>query len=353
MAVFDLEEPLFPFIADYHLPYLVPVVVYWIAGLSFHYIEKQNLFTRFKLHTPAESLKKDRASREDVIRCAIMQQAAQVTLGYFTADVEMSAHGHDYHIMILAQRLASIFSFLERWKHVASNQVLNSQSITRAFFGASFYPNLGEIPNSPSSNQAYDTLHLDSQVPFVWQYNLGKILYWILIPMTQFAFAMILADSFQYFTHRGFHTNRWLYKNIHSMHHDIFVPFAYGAFYNHPLETIPIDCIGLPICLYLAGLSNRQSALFGAIWTYKTVVDHCGYNFPWNPSNIICQNSVLFHDLHHQVWGMKYNFSVYTSFWDRVLGTYWDGDDMNAKDKYLRGKEKAKVLVGKEEADVK
>ena len=86
-------------------------------------------------------------------------------------------------------------------------------------------------------------------------------------------------------------------EHIHSMHHDINVPFAYGAFYNHPLETIPIDGIGFPICLMIAGLNNRQAALFGAIWTFKTVVDHCGYDFPYNPCNIVCPQSALFHDL--------------------------------------------------------
>ena len=81
------------------------------------------------------------------------------------------------------------------------------------------------------------------------------------------------------------------------MHHDIYVPFAYGAFYNHPLETIPIDGIGFPYCLSIARLDNRQAAFFGAIWTFKTVVDHCGYDFPYNPCNVVCPNSVLFHDL--------------------------------------------------------
>ena len=81
------------------------------------------------------------------------------------------------------------------------------------------------------------------------------------------------------------------------MHHNIYVPYAYGAFYNHPLETIPIDMILFPICIAIAKLDNRQAAIFGAIWTFKTVVDHCGYDLPYNPCNIVCPHSVLFHDL--------------------------------------------------------
>lgn len=45
----------------------------------------------------------------------------------------------------------------------------------------------------------------------------------------------------------------------------------------------------------------------------------------------------------HQSWGMKYNFSVYTSFWDRMFGTFWDGKNEMAVDKYRKGKEKAQI----------
>lgn len=151
------------------------------------------------------------------------------------------------------------------------------------------------------------------------------------------------------------------------MHHEIYVPYAYGAFYNHPLETIPIDMIGFPICLGIAGLDNRQSAFFGAIWTFKTVVDHCGYDFPYNPCNIVCPNSVLFHDLQyvqpfhrlfspaanachsHQTWGMKYNFSVYGSFWDWLMGTKWSPHDVKAQEKYRRGKANAEVVAARKD----
>lgn len=86
-------------------------------------------------------------------------------------------------------------------------------------------------------------------------------------------------------------------ENVHSLHHDVYVPYAYGAYYNHPLESIPIDSIGYPLCLWAAGMNNRQATLFGGLWTFKSVIDHCGYDFPWNPCNLICPDSVLFHDL--------------------------------------------------------
>ena len=38
---------------------------------------------------------------------------------------------------------------------------------------------------------------------------------------------------------------------------------------------------------------------------------------------------------------MKYNFSVYASFWDRMMGTYWSGHDSKAQEKYARGRKVA------------
>lgn len=70
--------------------------------------------------------------------------------------------------------------------------------------------------------------------------------------------------------------------------------------------------------------------------TAKDVYDHWGYALPWVP--LRCDAN--YHDLHHQSWGVRYNFSVYTSFGDRVLGTLWvDGE--KARRFYERGVEAA------------
>ncbi|SLM38731.1 sphinganine hydroxylase [Lasallia pustulata] len=342
---------IFPSLADHHLPYIVPALVYWIIGLTFHYIEKTDFLSAYKLHTPAEFLKKNRATRRDVIKFALIQQAGQILLGYWMAEASEVFHSDHYSVAAWALTIRRIQVFLAHLIHYfgfTSVWAAQTRAGTEAVFA-----------NSVIQDSISACLHNSSQAAYVgctagaasftrWEWASAELVYWIIVPAIQYATAMALADSFQYFTHRTFHVNKWLYKHIHSMHHDVYVPFAYGAFYNHPLETIPIDSIGFPICLGLAGLNNRQAALFGAIWTFKTVVDHCGYNFPYNPCNIICPNSVLFHDLHHQTWGMKYNFSVYTSFWDWIMGTHWAGEDSKAQKKYTRGKEAAERALAKD-----
>lgn len=66
--------------------------------------------------------------------------------------------------------------------------------------------------------------------------------------------------------------------------------------------------------------------------TIKTVDDHCGYALPWDPLQHITTNNAGYHDVHHQSWGVKTNFSQpFFTFWDRLLGTQWAGGDVSAR----------------------
>jgi sphinganine C4-monooxygenase len=60
----------------------------------------------------------------------------------------------------------------------------------------------------------------------------------------QFVIAMFVLDTWQYFMHRYMHINKFLYKYIHSKHHTLVVPYAFGALYNHPLEGLILDTAG-------------------------------------------------------------------------------------------------------------
>lgn len=37
--------------------------------------------------------------------------------------------------------------------------------------------------------------------------------------------------------------------------------------------------------------------------------DHCGWNFPWDPFQFLFSNNSVYHDVHHQTYGIKANFS--------------------------------------------
>lgn len=78
--------------------------------------------------------------------------------------------------------------------------------------------------------------------------------------------------------------------------------------------------------------------------TIKTVDDHCGYSLPWDPLQHITSNNAGYHDIHHQSWGIKTNYSQpFFTIWDRLLGTVWTGG--NVKAKYERAAKAAQFRV--------
>jgi len=137
------------------------------------------------------------------------------------------------------------------------------------------------------------------------------------------------------------HSNKFAAK-FHSRHHRLYVPYAYGALYNHPVEGFLLDTLGAGIAYLIAGMTTRQSMLFFTGSTVKTVDDHCGYALPWDPLQQLTSNNAGYHDIHHQSWGIKTNFSQpFFTFWDRFMGTMWTGGDVSAR------YEKAKIAAQK------
>jgi sphinganine C4-monooxygenase len=90
--------------------------------------------------------------------------------------------------------------------------------------------------------------------------------------------------------------------------------------------------LGAGIAYLVAGLTPRQAMCFFTGSTIKTVDDHCGYALPWDPLQRLTSNNAGYHDVHHQSWGIKTNFSQpFFTFWDRLLGTQWAGGDVSAR----------------------
>ncbi|KAI0272613.1 hypothetical protein BC834DRAFT_840846 [Gloeopeniophorella convolvens] len=114
-----------------------------------------------------------------------------------------------------------------------------------------------------------------------------------------------------------------------------YVPYAYGALYNHPVEGFLLDSIGAVLGEAAAQLSVRQATFFFVISTCKTVDDHCGYRLPFDPLQLFSGNTADYHDIHHQVVGIKSNFSQpWFIHWDVILGTRMtrrDIEDRRAK----------------------
>ncbi|CAA7401900.1 unnamed protein product [Spirodela intermedia] len=139
----------------------------------------------------------------------------------------------------------------------------------------------------------------------------------------QWVVAMGVLDTWQYFMHRYVHVNKFLYKHVHSKHHTLVVPYSFGALYNHPLEGLILDTVGGALSFLASGMSARDGIFFFSSATIKTVDDHCGLWLPGNPLHALFGNNSAYHDIHHQLYGSKCNFSQpFFVAWDRIMGTY-------------------------------
>ncbi|KAJ3084600.1 hypothetical protein HDU99_010342 [Rhizoclosmatium hyalinum] len=146
-----------------------------------------------------------------------------------------------------------------------------------------------------------------------------------LVAIGKFFIATVLLDTYQYWMHRWMHVNRALYKRFHSVHHELTVPFAYGALYNHPVEGFLMDTVGGAIPSLILNMHPWTSAIFYSISTLKTVDDHCGYAWAWSPARLFNSNGAEYHDIHHWGKGVMYNFSQpYYTFWDHIMGTEYE-----------------------------
>ncbi|POO00297.1 Fatty acid hydroxylase [Trema orientale] len=143
------------------------------------------------------------------------------------------------------------------------------------------------------------------------------------VQIVQIVIAMLVMDTWQYFVHRYMHQNKFLYRHVHSQHHRLVVPYAIGALYNHPLEGLLLDTFGGALSFLVSGMTARTAVIFFCFAVIKTVDDHCGFWLPGNVFHLFFQNNTAYHDIHHQLQGLKYNYSQpFFPIWDKILGTY-------------------------------
>jgi len=326
--------PLIPGVSDQHLALALPIVAYWAVSMLFHLIDEWDLFPQYRLHTPAEVLKRNHVSRCDVFRDVVIQQIIQTIVGLGLAwfDPEPVAGMEEYTVAVWAQRIRWVqraipagLALLGVDAQGMAKNVAGGHAMLAGALSGGVYPELTQtvlLSGQPTTAPAFAQ----------WELLAAKAIHHLAIPAAQFLLAICIVDTWQYFLHRAMHMNKYLYTTFHARHHRLYVPYAYGALYNHPFEGFLLDTLGTGLAYLASGMTVRQSMWFFTMSTIKTVDDHCGYAFPWDPLQHLTSNNAGYHDVHHQSWGVKTNFSQpFFTFWDALLGTKWVGGDVSAR----------------------
>lgn len=341
-----LLPPLFPPIPDKVSTVLLPIIAYWALSMFFHWIDTKDHFPQYRLHTPAEVAKRNRVSRWEVMRDVVIQQIVQtfvgILLGMTEPDDYMGKEEHDIALWARRIRLAQRFipGLLSVIGVNASGLATILAGSHRTFAGAVKGGQYSAFTAYFNENGTKSTAPGFAR----WELVIASFVYHYFVPAVQYLIAILVVDTWQYFLHRAMHMNKYLYTTFHSRHHRLYVPYAYGALYNHPFEGFLLDTLGASIAYKMAGMSTRQGMWFFTGCTFKTVDDHCGYALPFDPLQRLTSNNAGYHDVHHQSWGIKTNFSQpFFTFWDRMMGTVWTGGDVSAR--YEKAKMAARNTV--------
>ncbi|EZF57210.1 hypothetical protein H103_00617 [Trichophyton rubrum CBS 288.86] len=323
------RQPLIAPIPDNATILILPVVAYWALSMIFHWIDVNDYFPQYRLHTPAEILKRNHVTRWEVVRDVILQQIIQTLFGVlliFFDQPEFNGR-EEYDIAVwatrirLAQRAVPQLMMLLGVDPVGLAAKLSGYPILAAVVSGGHYPFLTQVVTSSTGETA------TAPAFAAWEWAVGYSIYYYLIPALQFVYAITFVDTWQYFRDAAMHMNQRIYTTFHSRHHRLYVPYAFGALYNHPFEGFLLDTAGTGLAFLTCGMTTRQGMWFFTCSTLKTVDDHCGYAFPWDPLQHVTGNNAAYHDIHHQSWGIKSNFSQpFFTFWDRLLDTRWKGD---------------------------
>ncbi|KAI0759596.1 sphingosine hydroxylase [Trametes elegans] len=278
---------------DHYFALAVPVIAYWALSGVFHLLDISGWrwLDKYRIHDSTEVKTRNLVTRTRVVWMVLLQHALQTALGVWWIEEAPAGANVDHvgHMLAMAPAMASA---IER------------------VFGAEY----GAQLLATKGGHALYTL------------------YWWAIPAAKFFFGMFIIDTYQYFLHRAVHVNSFLYRNFHSHHHRLYVPYAYGALYNHPLEGFFIDTLGALIAEQICALSTREAMFLFMVSTLKTVDDHCGYSLPWDPLQLFSPNNADYHEIHHQAIGFKSNFSQpFFVHWDAILGTRMTRKDIELK----------------------
>jgi len=130
-----------------------------------------------------------------------------------------------------------------------------------------------------------------------------------------------LHDTYYYWTHRLLHWKK-IFRYVHKIHHLSLNPTPFSAYALHPVEAL-IDVSIIPIIVFTIPYHISAVTIFSAYTLGMNVSGHLGFEF--FPSGFTrhkifkWHNTATHHNMHHRY--VKYNFSIYFNFWDRIMKT--------------------------------
>jgi sphinganine C4-monooxygenase len=194
--------PLIPPIPDNWTLLALPIVTYWTLSLFFHYLDTHDLLSRYRLHTPAEVLKRNHVTRREVIREVVIQHVIQTLVGGVTAYFEA--------VPMVGGEAVDVFALYEKWLWVQQLVLravgLDLWALEEKVVSAVVATGGDQLLRRVLESRGFATDVGD------WRLVAADVAYWYLLPVLRMGLAIFILDTWQYFLHRLMHESKWLYS---------------------------------------------------------------------------------------------------------------------------------------------
>ena len=133
---------------------------------------------------------------------------------------------------------------------------------------------------------------------------------------------LVAHDAYFYWTHRAMHDPR-LFKRWHRTHHRSVTPTPFAAYAFDWREAI-VQAAFVSIWICLVPTPEIAMFIFLGIMIVRNVMGHSGTEL--HPRGMADHpifgllTTTVHHDLHHS-GGFQYNYGLYFTWWDRLMGT--------------------------------
>ncbi|OED41045.1 hypothetical protein ACH42_14915 [Endozoicomonas sp. (ex Bugula neritina AB1)] len=148
-------------------------------------------------------------------------------------------------------------------------------------------------------------------------------------PIIQFFFLVMVQDFVEYWRHRLAHRVSWWWQ-LHKVHHSATEFNVITVARTHPLE-LAFSAMLVYIPLSLIGLNVETFFIIKLFYSMQGKLQHSMINWRWGWVGKYIFLSPVDHRIHHSCekehWDK--NFGHITPLWDRLFGTWYDGDVVN------------------------
>lgn len=137
-----------------------------------------------------------------------------------------------------------------------------------------------------------------------------------------FSLMILVHDVYFYVTHRVSHEWRWLFRNVHRIHHQSTNPTPFADIMFHPVDAL-IHVGFLPVFIFTIPLHPLTLGLFMLQVQAVNAIGHIGYElFPesWKTApGLKWISRPTAHNVHHS--HVHCNYGLYFRFFDHFLKT--------------------------------